>query len=503
MDRKEPVEKKLHIEVQEYDFITDGENKRILCDGEDIQKETQNARLIYESPFELVLKVVEGDGKDSEKCRFKLKEPLFEGIPDEDKDDEWKKFARFLGLHAEFNKDEKPILKAHWFVGITRLPVEEGEIIVQVKPKIENLDLMEMFMEVLSHPIVSAHFRIGDAFHIDIDEEPIEMEEVPREYLLFLALQYMYVLNNLVKRGLQRGYRRKEENLRGRVRGRILVGRTVRENWSRGRKHYVYSSFMEYSADNLENRILKAAFLKARSYLFHNNIIHDTLAAWIGRISLDMEQVATTRIYPSDFSLTNVQRIRRDYDDALKLAKIILRHLGYDPTVKTDIEKSLKKVHPYWIDMNELFERYVEVELRKKEIEYFKDWQVFPGYGRGEGTSTDVGELRPDFVLVKGCEIAIGDAKYKDEYQKQNRWIREDLQQIALYGRIKKDIIENWLRDKRNWVGVFHYMEPKLYIFYPCPGKSNGCSEKPVESGVFRGIYKVGVKVPLKGEGDR
>ncbi len=411
-------------------------------------------------------------------------------------------------------KDGKPVLKAHWFVGITRLPVEEGEIIVQVKPKIENLDLTEMFMNVLSHPVVSAHFRIGEAFHIDIDEEPIEMEEVPREYLLFLALQYMYVLNNLVKRGLQKGYRRKEENLWGRVRGRILVGRTVGENWSRGRKHYVYSSFMEYSADNLENRILKAAFLKARSYLFHNNVIHNTLAAWIGRISLDMEQVATTRIYPSDFSLTNVQRIRRDYDDALKLAKIILRHLGYDPTVKTDIEKSLKKVHPYWIDMNELFERYVEVELRRNGIKDLENWQVFPGYGRGEGISTDVGELRPDFVLIKDRdkdrEVIIGDAKYKEDYKEG--WIKEDLQQIALYGRIKWKKIKDWIeenfgqsidiecnnqKNNKDCPGL----EPELYIFYPCTENSNKCGKHPAEK--FRGIYKVGVKVPLNGEGNR
>ncbi len=432
--------KKLILITHEYgeEFCTFDSQK---CDG-------QGAPLFHISEDEHKIRIKYGESGEE----FTVRDGSIFKMPPDDRDsDGYRRSARFLGLHPE-QQNGSLVLKAHWFVGITRLPVEEGEIIVQVKPKIENLDLTEMFMNVLSHPVVSAHFRIGDAFHIDIDEEPIEMEEVPREYLLFLALQYMYVLNNLVKRGLQKGYRRKEENLRGRVRGRILVGRTVRENWSRGRKHYVYSSFMEYSADNLENRILKAAFLKARSYLFHNNVIHNTLAAWIGRISLDMEQVATTRIYPSDFSLTNVQRIRRDYDDALKLAKIILRHLGYDPTVKTDIEKSLRKVHPYWIDMNELFERYVEVELRRNGIKGLENWQVFPGYGRGEGinikeevleiiegSGKKIKELRPDFVLIKDRdkdrEVIIGDAKYKEDYKEG--WIKEDLQQIALYGRIK------------------------------------------------------------------
>ncbi|NPB03123.1 MAG: hypothetical protein GXO39_01745 [Thermotogae bacterium] len=440
---------------------------------------------------------------------FPLKEGFtFKKPPDDRNSDDYKESARLLGLHPE-QQDNALILKAHWFVGITRIPVKEGELILQVKPKIENLDSSRMLIDVLSHPEVSRHVEWGKMYEILTDQPPVEVEDVPADYLLFLLIHYMKVLYDLTRRGLRKGYRRKEENLRGRVRGRILVGRTIRENWFKGRRHYVYSSFNEYSTDTLENRILKAAFLKARSYLLGRfRTITGEIASWTGRIGVDMEGVSTTRIYPTDFLLTTVQRIRPDYKKALGLARYILQALGYDPTVETYTTEM--KVHPYWIDMNELFERYVEVKLRKEEIKDLKGWRVFPGYGWKEGIKTDikgVGELRPDFVLVNGNEIAIGDAKYKEDYKEG--WIREDLQQIALYGRIKWEKIRDWIGKRFGQSIDIEYndqkndkdcpgREPKLYIFYPCPKNSNECSGNSVEAGAFRCIYKIGVKVPVR-----
>ena len=452
------MERKLRIKVQEYDLIENPDGAYFLA------------------PME---------GGNSEE-RFKLKSP-FINIPDENSED-WLRFARLLGLHPE-QQDGKWVLKAHWFVGITRLPAKEGEVVVQVRPKVEGLDASAMLVEVLSHPVVSRHVEWGKMYEILTDEPPIEVEGVPEDYLLFLTIHYIKVLYDLTRRGLQKGYRRKEENLRGRVRGRILVGRTIRKNWFRGRRHRVYSSFNEYSADTLENRILKAAFLKASSYLRRLSIGNGTLNSWIGWIGLDMEGVSTTRIYPTDFALTTVQRIRPDYKGALTLAKHILKTLGYDPTVEPRPEKT--KVHPYWIDMNELFERYVEVKLRKGEIKRFKGWQVFPGYGRGEGIETDVKELRPDFVLVgEDGTYAVGDAKYKQDYQ--SGWIKEDLQQLALYGRIEMCAIKEWIRG-RGYAGRLKDGEPELYIFYPHIGEHQ---EK--RTSTFRRTYKIGVDVPVK-----
>jgi len=115
--------------------------------------------------------------------------------------------------------------------------------------------------------------------------------------------------------------------------------------------------------------------------------------------------------------------------------------------------------------------------------------------------------LRPDFILVKDGKIAVGDAKYKEDYK--DSWIKEDLQQVALYGRIKWEKIKKWIKDK---YGVEEEIngdgqEPKLYIFYPVGETAKSDDKKqsdnkkvvqcPAESESFRDIYKVGVRVPF------
>lgn len=182
---------RIKVELQEYDSI---KNKKVFCNGIEIL----NAILYKADSDDLVLL---GDGA-SKKCRLKLKEPLFGGVPDENNNDEWRKFARLLGMHLEF-EDNKLILKAHWFVGTTRLPVEDGEFIVQVKPKIENLNSSRMLVETLSHPQVAPHIKMGETYEILTDAEPIEIEEVPSDYLLFLMIHYLKILNDLVRRGFR------------------------------------------------------------------------------------------------------------------------------------------------------------------------------------------------------------------------------------------------------------------------------------------------------------
>jgi 5-methylcytosine-specific restriction enzyme subunit McrC len=419
-----------------------------------------------------------------DKGKYTLKEPLFEAVPEEDSKD-WQEFARLLGLHGEY-EDGKRVLKAYWFVGITRLPLEDGEIIVQVEPKIEGMDLSSMLIKVLSHPVVSRHVHFGKTYEIFTEDPPIDVEDAPKDFLMFLAIHYIKVLYDLVRRGLQRGYRMETRNLRGRVRGRLLVGRTVRQNWARGKRHYAYSTYQVYTEDTLENRILKAAFLKAKGYLNSLNLMTGGLIPWVGRIGLTMEGVSTQRIYPTDFGLVVVQRIRKDYALALNLAKLILRTLGYDPTVETTKER-IRHIYPYWIDMNELFERYVEVKLREGEVGELKGWKVYPGYERGEGIPTDIKELRPDFVFVKDGKVAIGDAKYKLKYGED--WIKEDLQQVALYGRIRWGRIKDWIKENYGEDEKINGdEEPALYIFYPARS-----DKEKEEAGSFRGVFKIGI----------
>ncbi len=346
-----------------------------------------------------------------------------------------------------------------------------------------------MFLEVMKNPYAREHFNRGEDWDIN-PSEFIQLDEDFSDFLIFIVLYYMDVLYKLLRRGLQRSYKKHRENLRGRIRGRVLVGATVVENWPRGKKHYAYCEYNEWTEDILENRILKAAFLKGIGFLRRQGIDDER----IGYIGLYFERVSTTRIYPQDFRLTNVQRIRRDYKEALKIAKIILKQLGYDPEVEIK-EKTINTVMPHWINMNELFERYVEVKIRNGEI--FKDYDVYPGY-KDRNIETEIGPLRPDFVLVKkdGSEYIIADAKYKKEYNEEDGWIKEDLAQLSLYGRIRWKKIKKWIGDNFGEKDKFKDKEePEVYIIYPL---NNNSECRWGIAGSFRDIYKIGVRVPTK-----
>jgi len=227
-----------------------------------------------------------------------------------------------LGLHKDENREK---LKVSHFVGVVCIA---NEIVLRVKPKFGDICPIKMLIETLSHPIVSKYIKFGKTYEIMTDKEPIRLSSTSSEYVLFLILHYFKVLYDLIKRGLQKGYVKAEENLRGRVKGKILVGRNARENFPKAKFHHIFCSFNQYTEDTVENRILKAAFLKGKDYIsrLSNNLIDGNVGHWIGVISSSFEKVSTVRIYPTDFRLITIERIRQDYKLAIELAKKSLKY---------------------------------------------------------------------------------------------------------------------------------------------------------------------------------
>jgi 5-methylcytosine-specific restriction endonuclease McrBC regulatory subunit McrC len=89
----------------------------------------------------------------------------------------------------------------------------------------------------------------------------------------------------------------------------------------------------------------------------------------------------------------------------------VLRLLGPDPLDEDKIEKRPLNLPPFAIDMNELFERYCEVALRKVPGQ-----RVWAGYNDKErNLGSDSGfKVRPDFLVKTNDATWIVDAKYKE-----------------------------------------------------------------------------------------
>ena len=114
----------------------------------------------------------------------------------------------------------------------------------------------------------------------------------------------------------------------------------------------------------------------------------------------------------------------KEYQEALKLSKIILKRFGYHISEIDNSTVEKISVPPFWIDMSKLFELYVLGLLKDK----YGDKILFQAQGSYGN---------PDYLLIDEIEPLIIDAKYRPAYQKDNRisYIIEDIRQISGYAR--------------------------------------------------------------------
>ena len=131
--------------------------------------------------------------------------------------------------------------------------------------------------------------------------------------------------------------------------------------------------------------------------------------------------------FNSDFAKIKHSPFFKEYKEALKLAQMIFKRFGFNLNSK---DTNTIKIPPFYINMPELFERYVEVKLRSL---YKND--LVAGYGKKNGNSYIFG-LRPDFI-VKNRKLII-DAKYKYWFENEisDNNFKKDFQQLSLYGRV-------------------------------------------------------------------
>lgn len=147
-----------------------------------------------------------------------------------------------------------------------------------------------------------------------------------------------------------------------------------------------------------------------------------------------------------------VQRERRkithsvyhDWEEVRKTAIILLRHMGI--SVENDKDKAQNKIHGVLINMNWIWEKYLESILKDKLKEEYclkaqHEKKIFFLNGEGQGKRT----LKPDLCIFKkenvntNTPVLILDAKYKNAWSKAavgeefEESVREDCFQILSY----------------------------------------------------------------------
>ena len=393
----------------------------------------------------------------------------------------------YLGVTSDF--------RASFYIGAAWLcpkaeSVKNGHKVLIVTPKMDNIDFTKMFLAALKNPHASEYF--SKFYGIAFNQPLIESESLDNILSPLLLVHYVFVLENLVKRGLKKDYVFREENLSSKVRGKILVQKNIRVNTFHADR--IFCRFQEYSIDTKENRLLKKALLFSSKMLktlnFGNSDDKNCLEQKINKLAAHFEFVSD-RIEPSEVQSVKANKCYKEYILAIKIAKMILRR--YDYSIDKAGSKS-ESVPPFWIDMSRLYEVYVYSLLEKaypNEIEF----QV-------------AGHCKSAVDFIKKDEKLIMDTKYKPQYNDSNKRILSDIREISGYAR-------DWKILRHLKISVDDVEEVKCLIIYPEPIKlesddesDSDCqsvsdfSEKSVLKNAvqirgFRNFYKISVQMPI------
>ena len=141
---------------------------------------------------------------------------------------------------------------------------------IETSSKDYEIDVIGMLMQIMVHPEVSKH--TNNLLLIDWDDKEIEITQKQDLLTPFLVVQFLNLLKEITRKGLKKSYYKKQENLRNRVKGKILVGEQIKQNVFKNRLTNTVCEYQVFGEDSLENRFLNKVFIFCTNYVENHNI---------------------------------------------------------------------------------------------------------------------------------------------------------------------------------------------------------------------------------------
>ncbi len=295
--------------------------------------------------------------------------------------------------------------------------IDESEaLVVTTKRDLEHIDFITMFMECFNSDL--ALDSLSRIYSINFDEKPIESPALRSVVSPLIVIHFLSVVRRI--KTLKKGYIRRNENLT-KVKGHIDIAKNERTNILNRRYERVYCKYDEFSVDTAENRLIKKALLFADRMIVRldaQNCSYGRLKVLTAKCLALFEQVS------SDVDIREVQQIKAhklysEYGEAVRLAKLILRH--YDYSIRNISDKN-NRVVPFVLDMSLLYEHYVYGLL----YEAYRDKIIYQ-YKSLTGV--------PDFLYCSDAFRAILDTKYIPKYKADSELDTYVIRQLSGYAR--------------------------------------------------------------------
>ena len=293
---------------------------------------------------------------------------------------------------------------------------QKESLVVTAKRGMENIDFLGMFMTCFSSDLALESF--SKIYSINYDKPSIKAPSLQGVVSPLMMLHFLGVVGRI--RTLKRGYVHHSENLK-KVKGHIAILKNERNNILQKRYDRIYCEYDEYSADIPENRLLKKALLFVRRMMQNMGDGHrsyDNINLAI-RKSLALFENVSDEVNLKEVSQIKAHKLFKEYAEAIRLAKLILRHFDYSINKVSAIEE---QVVPFVLDMSLLYEHYVYgllYEAYQNKITY--QYSSLTG--------------KPDFLYHSQGFKAILDTKYIPKYEKTQILDTDVVRQLSGYSR--------------------------------------------------------------------
>lgn len=340
-----------------------------------------------------------------------------------------------------------------------------------------------MLNEALCEPDNFEH--LSDLVSIKFNRPSIPINQQQDLLSIFLVTEYINILYRIVRKGLKRSYYIVEENLKNKLKGRILIGENIKRNLTKGNVASNFCRYQVYDIDYPVNRLLKKALHFCIKQLAVYRCAIDTsplekkiryIEPYFVRVgeNISIKEITTLRQNP----------VYKEYNQAIGFAQLLLRRYSYDIT---NIGKKEILTPPFWVDMSKLFELYIYKRL--KQIFSSKDEIIYHFKANHQ-------EL--DYLLnAKGwSEPYVIDAKYKPRYKDKGGISIEDAREVSGYARLSS--VYKKLELDENIAPPI-----KCLIIFPDQEADDSFNFTNLQEPTFESVhgyirmYKIGIKLPI------
>ena len=376
-------------------------------------------------------------------------------------------------------------LQAGYYIGV--LWLVKNHKFVYIEPKMNKKQIAEGspaqeewaeidYLKMLLSITVLDPKDTQDLIKIYWDEPPITIEQQKDTLTPFLMVQFLLLLKRIVRKGLKKSYYTVEENLNSRIKGKIQLGKHLKQNVFKNKLTAHVCRYQEFGMDSLENRFLK----KVLQFIISFKNTHANYFAGNDKSICELITYCSPyfELISEEIDVENLKKLTpntffKEYEEAIRIGQHILKRFSYNITETTQQKVAIP---PFCIDMPKLFELYVYKKLQEQ-------------FGGREEVLyhfiADYTEL--DFLLNTSEYKMVIDAKYKPVYEDSR--VIDDIRQISGYARLEKVYQKLGLDGSNELIDCL--------IIYPSLDEDTNFNLKDKKIAGYRNTYKQSISIPL------